>query len=164
MIIAPLLLTLLFVIDIAWMVYSQSMMQYAVVQGVRYAITSQTMTGLGFFPSVKTTVQQAAFSGILGRDSTSPYWHNIVVTLYDCEGNYLADSNEANPPASANGIQADGNPPLVEVSVTGYKLNPFMATLATNSGSASALPGVILSARSWDMMEAPPLSGAPSLN
>ena len=162
LVIAPLLLSLFFVLDIAWLVYSQATLQYAVVQGVRYAITLQTTGGMGLFPSIKTTVQQNAFNGMLGRDNSSPYWNKIVVTLYTAEGTYLADSNQSSPPASADGIQTDGSAPLVEVSVTGYKMSPFMPTV-TDPGKTVLAP-VILSARSWDLMEVPSLNGAPSLN
>lgn len=52
---------LFLILNIAWAVYSRSTLQYAVAQGVRYAVTSQTIAGKGQRASIQTVVQGNAF-------------------------------------------------------------------------------------------------------
>src|SRR5579883_2077009 len=46
-VVTPMLGFTLLIIDIGWGVFTRSTLQYAVREGVRYAVTSQTATGLG---------------------------------------------------------------------------------------------------------------------
>ena len=100
------------ILNIAWAVYSRSTLQYAVAQGVRYAITSQTIGVLGQKDSIRTVVQQNAF-GQLGTGSTAPAWSNIQIHFY------LPDGTDVSTTVGGNGPQANGVYPLVEVSVVG---------------------------------------------
>jgi Flp pilus assembly protein TadG len=159
------ILFLFFLLDVAWMTYSRAVLQYAVAQGVRYAVTDQTMSGKGQFASIKTVVQQNAYNGMLGKDSSSPFWKSIVVSFYTPDGTLLCNSTQTNPPATCNALLPDGSAPLVEVAVTGFRANPFIITIVTKPGSFSdVLAPVTLSATSWDRVQAPPLfTGVPAL-
>src|ERR1039458_10179142 len=45
------------ILNIGWAVYVRSTLQYAVAQGVRYAVTSQTQPGMNQMASIQTVVQ-----------------------------------------------------------------------------------------------------------
>ena len=62
----PLCAMVFLILDMAWAFYVKSTLQNGVREGVRYAITSQTMTGLGQDASIKSVVQQNAMGLLAG--------------------------------------------------------------------------------------------------
>jgi Flp pilus assembly protein TadG len=149
----PTLMFLFLLLDVAWAVYSRSTLQYAVAQGVRYAVTSQTITGLGQKDSIRTIVQRNAF-GRLGANSTAPAWSKIQVHFF------LPDGTDVSNTVGGNG-QQNGIYPLVEVSVESLSTKTFMPTI-TIPGIGTLSP-IVMSARAWDRMEASPPTGPPAM-
>jgi hypothetical protein len=151
------MLFVFFVLDLSWETYQRASLQYAVAQGVRYAVTDQVMTALGYgqCKSVQTTVENNSW-GVLGYlgDAALGY---IQVKFYNTEGTKIADC--AAPAGNSPGQQSDGNWPLIQVKVGGIKANPLMPNLG--SGTMGALP---LTAQSWDRMEPlPPGTNPPAM-
>jgi Flp pilus assembly protein TadG len=150
----PLLGFLFILLDVAWAVYTRATLQYAVAQGVRYAVTSQTMNGLGQKDSIRTVVQRSAF-GRLGSGSSSPGWSSIQVHFY------LPDGTDVSNTAGGNG-QQNGVYPLVQVSVESFSQKTFMPTIKM-PGLSTILSPIVMSARAWDRMEASPPTGPPAM-
>jgi Flp pilus assembly protein TadG len=140
-------------LDVAWAVSTRATLQYAVAQGVRYAITSQTITGLGQKDSIRTVVQQSAF-GKLGANSSASAWSSIQVHFY------LPDGTDVSSTVGGNGEQ-NGVYPLVEVSVEAYSQKTFMPTI--KMPGLGTLGPIVMSARAWDRMEASPPGGPPAM-
>lgn len=153
LVLLPFLGLLFLLLDISWAVYTRSTLQYAVAQGVRYAVTSQTISGLGQKDSIRTIVQQNAF-GRLGKDSTAPAWSSIQVHFY------LPDGTDVSNQVGGNG-QQNGVYPLVEVSVENFSQKTFMPTI--RMPGLGTLAPIVMAARAWDRMEAPPLTGTPAM-
>jgi Flp pilus assembly protein TadG len=160
LVLLPMLGFLFLTLDVAWAVYTRATLQYAVAQGLRYAVTSQTMNGLGQKDSIRTVVQQNAF-GRLGSGSTAPAWSNIQVNFYQINQTTGALIDVSNT-VGGNGPYGNGLLPLVEVSVQSLSQKTFMPTIKM-PGLGTALTPIAMSARSWDQMESPPLSGVPAL-
>lgn len=79
----PLLALLWGIFDIGFAIFVKNTMSFAVRQGVRYAITSQTMSGLGHDASIKATVKRYSL-GL--ADALSPDhdgMNRISITYYD---------------------------------------------------------------------------------
>ena len=155
LVLLPMLGFLFVLLDIAWAVYSRSTLQYAVAQGVRYAVTSQTMTGFGQTDSIKKTVQQNAF-GRLGSAYSSIHVHFYQIN--QTTGALI----DVSTTAGGNGPYGNGLLPLVEVSVESFSQKTFMPTIKM-TGLGTVLNPIVMSARAWDQMESPPLSGVPPL-
>ena len=149
----PTLGFLFLLLNIAWAVYTRATLQYAVAQGVRYAVTSQTMTGLGQKDSIRTMVQKSAF-GRLGANSSASAWSNIQVHFY------LPDGTDVSSTPGGNG-QQNGVFPLVEVSVEGISEKTLMPTIKIPG--LGTLNPIVMSARAWDRMEASPTTGPPAM-
>jgi hypothetical protein len=79
----PLMALLFGVIDIAFAVFVRNTMQFAVRQGVRYAVTSQTMPGLGQDQSIQNTVNTYAMGLLDGLSPTHDGMSQISITYYD---------------------------------------------------------------------------------
>jgi hypothetical protein len=124
-------------LDVSWMIFAQVTLQSAVRDGVRYAVTGQTMAGLGQDDSIKTVVQKSAVGFLSGTAGTS----QIAINYY--LPNTLAATNS----------NAGGN--IVEVSITGFALSPLGPIL--HSGSA-----VAITARASDIVEPSPAGIAPT--
>ena len=79
----PLLAFFLGIVDISFAVFIKNTLLFAVRQGVRYAVTSQTMTGMGQDASIKTTVTNysAGLANALSSDHNG--LNHITVTYYD---------------------------------------------------------------------------------
>jgi len=142
--ILPLLAVLFGVVDLAVAVFVQNMAQFAVRQGVRYAITSQTMTGMGQDASIKTVVQDYTMGFLnslssdgVGADTISITYYNPVTLL----------------PVTGVGSNIGGN--IVVVSANGLSWAWMVPLLR------SAAP-LTFSVSSADIMEATPLAGAPA--
>jgi Flp pilus assembly protein TadG len=160
LVLLPMLGLMFLTLSIAWAVYSRAVLQYAVAQGVRYAVTSQTTNGLGQKDSIRTIVQQNAF-GRLGSGSGAAGWSDIVVNFYqiDQTTGALIDVSST---AGGNGPYGNGLLPLVKVSVQSYSSKTFMPTVKM-PGLTSILSPIIMNANAWDQMESPPLSGVPAM-
>ncbi|HLK47861.1 MAG TPA: TadE/TadG family type IV pilus assembly protein [Bryobacteraceae bacterium] len=79
----PLLGLLWGIFDIGFAIFVKNTMSFAVRQGVRYAVTSQTMPGLGHDASIKTRVKECSL-GL--ADALSPDRDGmgaIRITYYD---------------------------------------------------------------------------------
>jgi Flp pilus assembly protein TadG len=128
----PLFGILFLVIDLAWMLFARATLQYAVREGVRYAVTGQTMTGMGQDDSIRSVVQQNSMGILSGSSGVS----TITVTYLDPNANFAATSSNAG-----------GN--VVQVEATGVSIFP-MAPLF-HSGSALSMTAV-----SSDVVESSP--------
>jgi Flp pilus assembly protein TadG len=149
---------LFLILNIAWAVYSRSTLQYAVAQGVRYAVTSQTLAGKGQRASIQTVVQGNAFGKLAatpGAASGVNGWNDIYVDWYlvNPDGSLTNEDGVV----GGNGMQTDGQLPLVEVSVQSFSSNPFMPTVKM-PGLSTILTPIVMTAASWDRMETPPIS------
>src|SRR5690242_10395574 len=79
----PMLALLWGIFDVGFAIFVKNTMSFAVRQGVRYAITSQTMPGLGHDASIKTAVKNSSL-GL--ADALSPDhdgMNAISITYYD---------------------------------------------------------------------------------
>ena len=140
----PLWAFLFGILDLSIAIFVKNTVQFAVCQGVRYAVTSQTLPGLGQDDSIKT-VLQGYILGFLDYLSADHIGKNrISITYYD--------------PVSMNvvtgaGSNIGGN--IVVVSATGLSWAWMVPLLR----SATPLTFAVSSA---DIMEATPLAGAPT--
>jgi hypothetical protein len=125
----PLFMLIFGMVDTSLVVFMKATFQHAVREGVRYAITYQTMPGMGQDASIKEIVRQQSL-GFL----TSSY---VAVKYYD-----RTDPNLEIPFPNGNSPEN-----IVEVSVTGYSWNWILPMLMGRS------PSVPISARSADRME-----------
>ena len=153
LVMVPMLGFLFLLLNVAWAVYSRATLQYAVAQGVRYAVTSQTLSGLGQKDSIRTIVQRHAF-GRLGANSSASQWSSIQVHFY------LPDGTDVSSVVGGNGEQ-NGVYPLVEVSVESISNKNLMPTI--KMPGLGVLNNITMSARAWDRMEASPTSGPPAM-
>jgi Flp pilus assembly protein TadG len=128
----PLFGILFLVIDLSWMLFARATLQYAVREGVRYAVTGQTMTGMGQDASIRTVVQQSSLGLLSGATGAA----EINVTYLDPNNNFAVTTSNAG-----------GN--VVQVSVSGAKIFP-MAPLFRSGSPLS------MSAVSSDVVEASP--------
>ncbi len=127
----PFFAFMLLILDISWGIFNKAVLQYAVQEGVRYAVTYQTQTGMGQDASIKSVVQSNAMWILNGLAGSAL----ISVQYYD--GSTLAPTNS----------NASGN--VVQVSVTGYSLSPMGPLLHGNTP-------LTLSVSSWDRTESCP--------
>ena len=144
LVILPLFAVLFAVLDLSIAVFVKNTVQFAVCQGVRYAITSQTMAGKGQDDSIKAVVEGYTL-GFL--DSLSPDHigkSRLSITYYDP----LALSAVAGV-----GSNIGGN--IVVVSANGRSWAWMVPLLR----SATPLQYSVSSA---DIMEATPVAGAPA--
>lgn len=153
----PVLGLLFLILNIAWAVYSRATLQYAVAQGARYAVTSQTSSGMGQRASIQTVVQSHAFGALRATAGTATGvngWNNIYVDWYlvNADGSLTNEDGVV----GGNGMQKDGQLPLVEVSVQSLSVNNFAPTV--KMPGLTSLGRIAMTAVSWDRMEAPPIS------
>jgi hypothetical protein len=142
LVLIPLLGFTFLLMNIAWTVFEKATLGHATREGVRYAVTSQTKPGLGHKDSIKAVVRANAL--FLLRDSDG--WDSIHVRFYTPDTlTEVSDSVGGN---------SGGN--LVEVSVEGFNKGSLMPSFQN-------LSPIVLSANSWDRMEATPPTGAPPL-
>jgi Flp pilus assembly protein TadG len=128
----PLFGVLFLVIDLSWMLFARATLQYAVREGVRYAVTGQTMTGMGQDASIRTVVQQSSMGILSGASGASL----ITITYFDPNANLAVTASNAG-----------GN--VVQVSASGVNVFP-MAPLF-HSGSPLSMTVV-----SSDVVESSP--------
>ena len=134
LVLLPLCALVFLIMDIAWAFYVRATLQNAVREGVRYAVTSQTMTGLGQDASIKTVVQQNAMGLLSGTTGAA------LITIQYYLPNTLA-------PVSGLNSNQGGN--IVDVYVLGYSLPPLRPILR-NPAALS------LGAQAFDRMEGSP--------
>jgi hypothetical protein len=82
-------------------------------------------------------------------------WNNIYVDWYlvNADGSLTNEDGVV----GGNGMQTDGQLPLVKVSVQNLSVATFMPTVKM-VGLTSVLSGIMMTATSWDRMETPPIS------
>lgn len=138
----PLLGVLFLIMDISWLVFAQGCLQWAVQQGVRYAVTSTTLAGKGQDDSVKTVVQVNSMGFLAGTTGLS----KISIAYYT--------PSNLSAPITGTGSNSGGN--IVKVSVNGVTFNALGPVF--RGGPTSLL----LSASSSDVMESSPGGIAPT--
>lgn len=141
----PLLMIFFGIIDISVAIFMKNTMQFAVREGVRYAITGQTVSGYGQLDSIKQVVQRNGMGFLSGTTGLN----RISVTFYD---------PSSTPPlqtVTGTGSNSAGN--VVQVAVTGLSW-AWMAPVG-HSGTGP----LSISAASSDVMEAPPNGVLPTL-
>jgi Flp pilus assembly protein TadG len=87
----PMFGILFLVVDLAWMLFARATLQYAVREGVRYAVTGQTMTGMGQDASIRTVVQQNSMGILAGSAGAS----SISISYFDPNANLAATNSNA---------------------------------------------------------------------
>jgi Flp pilus assembly protein TadG len=131
----PLFGILFLTIDLAWMLFARATLQYAVREGVRYAVTGQTMTGMGQDASIRTVVQQNSMGILSGSSGAS----QIAITYLDPNANLATTANNAGGnvvQVSANGVNVFPLAPLFHSS------SPLSMT-AVSSDVVESSPGGI---------------------
>lgn len=131
LVLVPFFAFILLVMDISLAIFCKASLQYAVREGTRYAITSQTMTGKGQDASIQSIVEQNSMGFLQGSSGAS-----LISIQY-----YTPDTLT---PTTSN---AGGN--IVEISVLGYSYSPLIPLLR------SASP-ILMTVRSADRMEPSP--------
>ncbi len=140
-VIIPLLALLLGLLDFGFAVFLKNTFQHAVREGVRYAITSQTKTGMGQIASIQYIVQENALGFLNGSSGAAVIFIRFYVpgTLAQVTG---------------PGSNIGGN--IVEVSIEGYTWSWMSFLLKSRTP-------LTLTARSSDRMEGSPSTGPPAL-
>src|ERR1017187_4495642 len=140
----PMLAILFAVMDLSIALFVKNMAQFAVCQGVRYAITSQTKSGMGQDASIKAVVKgyTLGFLDCLSPDHIGG--NRITITYYDPVS--LAA-------VAGVGSNAGGN--VVVVSASGLSWAWMVPLLHDRAPLA-------FSVSSAAIMEATPIAGAPA--
>ena len=140
----PLIAILFAVLDLSMAIFAKNTVQFAVCQGVRYAITSQTRPGMGQDASIKAVVQGYTL-GLLDYLSPDHVGGNrISITYYD---------PVTLSAVSGTGSNVGGN--IVVVSASGLSW-AWMVPLLRNRTPLQ------FGVSSADIMEATPIAGAPA--
>jgi len=161
LVLIPMLMFVFLILDIGWAVYTRAVLQYAVTQGVRYAVTDQTMTGLQQRASIQTVVQNNAFGrlkGTAGAATGACDWNSICVHFYQINTATGALVDVSSTTGSAP--YGNGQLPLVEVSVDSFSQKTFMPTIKL-PGLGTTLNAIVMGAAAWDQVESPPMAGSP---
>ena len=140
----PLLAMLFGILDVSIAIFVKNTLQYAVCQGVRYAVTSQTMTGMGQDASIKTVVASYTLGFLDYCAPNHDGKSRISITYY----NPVTLAVVTGP-----GSNVGGN--IVVVTADGLSWAWMVPLLR----SAAPLGFAVSSA---DIMEATPLAGAPA--
>jgi Flp pilus assembly protein TadG len=122
---APMMAMVLVLLDIGWVIFAKSTLQYAVRSGVRAGVTitgtQATAAGSDLTTMVKNIVQQKSLGLLRGTSGLS----KIKVHYYQ------PPAPGSTGPAVDVSNQPNGNTPLyiMQVSVEGYSLAPLVARL-----------------------------------
>ena len=140
----PLMAILFAVVDLSVALFVKNMAQFAVAQGVRYAITSQTLAGMGQDASIKAVVKgyTLGFLDCLSPDHIGG--NRIAITYYDPV-----------TLAAVAGVGSNTGGNIVVVSATGLSW-AWMMPLLNNSAPLA------FSVSSAAIMEATPIAGVPA--
>lgn len=101
LVIVPWLALFFAIIDFGFAIFVRNSFQHAVREGVRYAVTYQTISGLGHDASIKTVVQNNSFgflSGVSGAEHIKIRYYlpdTLVETSYNYPG-YLIEVSVEN--------------------------------------------------------------------
>lgn len=139
----PLVAVMFGALDVSVAILVRNTMQFAVRQGVRYAVTSQTMPGMGQDRSIQTVVRRHSMGFLDFMSPGTDPLDRIAVAYYDPAT--LA-------PVAGTGSNSGGN--IVVVTAGGLSwawLVPLLRNAAPLQFSVS----------SADVMEATPLAGPP---
>jgi Flp pilus assembly protein TadG len=129
------------IVSISWAVFTKSTLQHAVAEGVRYAITSQTMTGMGQDASIKEVVRQNSM-GFVNNENLN----KVTIQYYQVN----PTTGDLTPTLSNLG----GN--IVEVSVVDFSYGPLAPILKWVGKPESSHPVGTFSVRASDKMEGSP--------
>ena len=140
----PLLAFFFGIVDVSFAVFVKNTLLFAVRQGVRYAVTSQTMAGLGQDASIKSTVKTYSAGLVDALSPNKDGTNQITITYYDPVS--LAVVSGANSNIGGN---------IVVVSVTGLSWTWMFPMWH----STAPLQFTVASA---DIMEGTPIGGAPA--
>ncbi len=153
-ILVPLLAIFFALLDYGMALFLKNTMQFAVRQGVRYAVTSQTAAGLGQDDSIKAVVNQYSF-GFLNYVAPGPPTTSCAGTAC-ITINYFHQDLSTTPPTltAVNGAGSNAAGNVVQVTASGLAYSWMVPLLRTNST-------LIFSASSADIMEAQP-NGPPA--
>jgi len=138
-VLVPLLTILLGIIDFSVALFMKNTMQFAVRQGVRYAVTSQTLNGQGQDASIKTIVKQNSMGFLTYLSGNTDPMSHITINYYD--------------PATlkvVNGAGSNRGGNIVQISISGLS---WLWMVPLGHGNAPLLP---IAAASADVMEASP--------
>jgi Flp pilus assembly protein TadG len=113
LVIVPLILMLLAIIDVSVAIFIINTLEYAARQGVRYAITGQTSSGLQQNGSIRKVVRDNSMGFLTFAPDSK-----ITITYYSL----VTDPNSANVNTwqKVTGAGSNSNGNLVKVSVAGY--------------------------------------------
>jgi len=135
LVIVPLMMVLLAIIDVTVAIFMMNTLEYAARQGVRYAITGQTSSGLQQNGSIRKVVRDNSM-GFL----TSAPDSEITVTYYSLVTDPTSPNVNTSQQVTGAGSNANGN--LVKVSVAGFSwawMVPYLwGTSALSINTASA--------------------------
>lgn len=134
LVLLPLLAIIFAFVDHGLVVFLQSTFQHAVREGVRYAVTYQTMPGMGHDNSIRAVVVRQSMGFLRGREDAIKIRYFDPITFQEVPDN------------------VPGN--IVEVSIEGYS-HSWLAPLWR-----SATP-LALGARAADRMEGLPTGASP---
>lgn len=141
LIILPLFAMLFLTIDLGWLLFAYASIQEGVREGVRFAITGQTLPGYtGQDASIRKIVQIYSFGFV------KPTSSDTQVTIQ-----YFTPATLT--PVSGYNSNVGGN--VVKISVSGISVNPFGPIWRSSTP-------IVLSASSSDVMEPSPITGAPA--
>jgi hypothetical protein len=140
----PLMAFLFGIFDVSFAIFIKNTLAFAVHQGVRYAITSQTMSGMGQDLSIKTTVINSTV-GLLNSMSPQQNGANQITITYYNPVTLL--------PVTGVNSNIGGN--IVMVQASGLSWAWMFPLLRSNTA-------LQFSAASADIMEATPIGGAPA--
>jgi Flp pilus assembly protein TadG len=150
LVIGPTLMLIFFVLDLSWETYQRASLQYAVAEGVRYAITYPSTGGLCAAVRNKVESSAPAVFGFTGATAAS-YIH-VRFLKSTSTGTLLKDCSSFTSGTDRVPGEQDGwEWPLVQVTVEGVKANPLMPVL--NIPGLDYMRALVLSAQSWDRME-----------
>jgi Flp pilus assembly protein TadG len=154
-IILPFLALFFALFDFGMALFLENTMQFAVRQGVRYAITSQTQTGLGQVASIRSVVNTNSF-GFLSYVAPGPPTTTCAGTACISVNFYYQDlsvSPSTLTLVTGAGSNSAGN--VVQVTASGLSYTWMIPLLRSNTP-------LTFSSSSADIMEAQP-SGPPTL-
>lgn len=140
----PMLAFLFGIFDVSFAIFIKNTLQFAVRQGVRYAITSQTMSGMGQDASIKTTVINCTVGLLNSMSPNQKGMNQITITYYD--------------PLTllpVTGVNSNIGGNIVVVSASGLSWAWMFPLLRSNAA-------LQFSAASADIMEATPIGGPPA--
>ncbi len=155
--IVPLLMLLIAILDFSLAIFIMDTLEYAVRQGVRYAVTGQVTTVPGSPPT--TLGQDASIRGVvranaLGLLSSVP---DANITI-----NYYAFDTATDTWQPTSGVNSNTGGNMVKVSVTGYSwfwMLPGANSWGNTRGGSTFLP---INTASADIMEGCPLGVCPA--